>query len=87
MLSTRILAEIENAGLIGKRKGRDIVTCVRHRGRRPVGSGVPIAADRIHAPSGAVGVDGVQRTERKRYNHGAGQNGRFHNGNYAYGSL
>ena len=53
-----------NAGLIGKRKGRDIVTCVRHRGRRPVGSGVSIAADRIHAPSGAVGVDGVQRTER-----------------------
>ena len=73
-----------NAGLIGKRKGRDIVTCVRHRGRRPVGSGVPIAADRIHAPSDAVGV---QRTERKRYNHGAGQNWRFHGGNYAYGSL
>ena len=39
---------------------------IRHGCRRPVGRGVPIVAGRIQAPGGAVGVDGVQRTEPRR---------------------
>lgn len=51
-----------------------------HGCRCPVGSGIPVAADWMEVPSGAVSVDGVQRTERKGYNNGPEGNGRFHGG-------
>jgi len=43
----------------------------------PVGRVFPIAVGRICAPEGAARVDGVQRTEHKRQNDGAGEMGDF----------
>ena len=51
---------------IKKLESGDIVRPVGNRVWRPVLSGVPIVADRVGAPGGALGVNCVQRTERKR---------------------
>src|SRR5437763_1193724 len=68
-------------------KGRRVGGPIRHGHRRPVRRVIPVAADWIKVPGSAAGEDGIQRAERKRWNDGAGQNARFHVGNYAYGPL
>ena len=40
-------------------------------------TGSPVAIDWISVPCRAATIDGVQRTERKRQNHGAEENGRL----------
>lgn len=61
-------------------EGGDISRLIRHRRRVPIGRRIPVAAGRVQAPGRAAGKDSGQRTERKHWNHGTGQNGRFHDG-------
>src|SRR5262249_49093975 len=67
-------------------QGSDARVSPRGARRGPVRIKKPLVRLRIEIPGGAVGVDGVQRTEPKHLNNGEGQNGKFHGANYAGGA-
>ena len=75
-----------HACYLGKRKVRRITSPGDLFGC-PIFRDMPAPINRVEIPNDVAGEDGIQRAERKRWNDGAGQNARFHVGNYAYGPL